>query len=115
MPQAASDKARSGLRVDVIARIRTLPAGAGPRCGEVGLRVTVLVVVKVVERVQPSNARYLVRGQVVAEPNIPVNTEVDVFKRQLRDRLVDLNDLLRHGLDERLPVLQCPSILGVVD
>ena len=60
------------------------------------------------------NKWYLVWGWVIAEPDIPVDAEVDVLEGELRDGWVELNDFLGHAGDVRLPVLEGASVLAVV-
>jgi len=60
------------------------------------------------------NKCHLVWGWIVAEPDIPVDAEVDVLEGELRDGWVELDDLLGHAGDVRLPVFEGAAVLAVV-
>jgi hypothetical protein len=57
---------------------------------------------------------YLVRRGIVAEADVAVDAEVDVFEGQLGDGRVGGDDLVGEGGDVRLPVFEGAAVLGVV-
>jgi hypothetical protein len=58
--------------------------------------------------------KYLVRRGVVAEANVAVDAEVDVFEGQLGDGWVGRDDLVGEGGDVGLPVFEGAAVLSVV-
>lgn len=57
----------------------------------------------------------LVRCGVVTETNIPVNSKVDVLKRELRHGRVERGDFFGQAGDVRLPVGESAAVLLVVE
>lgn len=100
--------------MDVVARVRAFASRAGEGGREVWLHVVASVAdTSLVIRLEGAKS-YLVRCRVLAEADVPVDAEADVLDGQLGDGLVDVDDGHCRLFHERMPVLQCASVLSIV-
>ena len=92
MPQPPTHKTPSRLQLHIVRRIRALPARTTPRSRKIRF----------------------IRRLVAAEPDIAIDPESQVLRRQVRDRVIEGGDSIAETGDEGVEIRFRGAVVGVV-